>query len=119
MAHSKHFLQDRTALLLVSTNTFLALLAVVLILLKLGASQGTSNYIVSYRASLGIDAFKTGTVWDMASFILFALVVLIFGVALGYRTHAVKRELSLVILGLTMPLLVFAIVVSNALLVLR
>jgi len=119
MATQKHFLQDRTALLLVSGTAFLTLASVVLILLKLGSGQGTSNYIVSYRASLGIDRYTTGTVRDIISFIVAA--VLIFGISLvlSYRAYPVKRELSLVVLALTAPLLLFLIVVSNALLVLR
>jgi hypothetical protein len=119
MATNKHFLQDRTALLLVSGTAFLTLAAVVLILLKIGSGQGSSNYIVSYRASLGIDRYTTGTVTDMLSFVLAA--VLIFGLSLGlsFRAYKVKRELSLVVLALTIPLLLFLIVVSNALLVLR
>jgi hypothetical protein len=119
MATKKHFLQDRTALLLVSGNAFLTLTAVVLTLLKLNAARGTTNYIVSYRSSLGIDRYTTGTVWDIISFIFFALVVFGLSLALGYRVYAVKRELSLVVLGLTLPLLAFLIVVTNALLVLR
>lgn len=117
MASQKHFLQDRTALLLVSGMAFLTLAAVVLVLLKM--SGGASNYIVSYRASLGIDRYTTGTARDMASFI--AAAVLLFGISvvLAYRSYAVRRELSLVVLALTLPLLLFLIVVSNALLVLR
>ena len=86
MTTQKHFLQDRTALLLVSGSAFLTLAAIVLVLLKLGAGQGTSNYIVSYRASLGIDRYTTGTVTDIVSFMVAA--VLIFGVSLtlSYRT---------------------------------
>ena len=119
MATQKHFLQDRTTLLLVSVMSFLTLAAVVLVLLKLGSGQGTSNYIVSYRSSLGIDRYGTGTVRDIFSFIVAA--VLTFGVSLvlAYRSYQVRRELSLVILSLTIPLLLFLIVVSNALLVLR
>jgi hypothetical protein len=119
MATNKHFLQDRTALLLVSGTAFLTLAAIVLIVLKLVAGQGTSNFIVSYRASLGIDRYTTGTVKDIISFI--AAAVLIFGVnlTLSYRAYKVKRELSLVVMALTVPLLLFLIVVSNALLVLR
>jgi len=117
MATRKHFLQDRTALLLVSGTAFLTLLGVVLVLLKLG--QGSSNYIVSYRASLGIDRYTTGTVKDIIAFVLAALVIFALGVVLSYRAYPVKRELSLVILALNIPLLIFLIVVSNALLVLR
>jgi len=119
MATQKHFLQDRTTLLLVSIMSFLTLLAVVLVLLKLGGTQGTSNYIVSYRSSLGIDRYATGTARDIVSFMVAA--VLIFGVSLtlSYRSYQVRRELSLVVLSLSIPLLLLLIVVSNALLVLR
>jgi hypothetical protein len=119
MASQKHFLQDRTALLLVSGMAFLTLTAVVLILLKLGSGQGTSNYIVSYRASLGIDRYATGTSKDMLAFVVAAILVFTIGIILSFRTYQVRRELSLVILVLTVPLLLFLIVVSNALLVLR
>jgi hypothetical protein len=119
MATNKHFLQDRTALLLVSGTAFLTLAAVVLILLKIGAGQGTSNYIVSYRASLGIDRYTTGTIGDIVSFIVAALLIFGVSLTLSFRAYRVKRELSLVVLALTVPLLLFLIVVSNALLVLR
>ena len=119
MANPKHFLQDRTALLLVSGISFLTLTSIVLVLLKLGNGQGTGNYIVSYRASLGIDRYTTGTTRDIVSFIVFALVIFSFGLVLSYKAYRVKRELSLVVLALTLLLLAFLIVVSNALLVLR
>lgn len=119
MAAQKHFLQDRTALLLVSSTAFLTLVAVVLVLLKLNSGQGTSNYIISYRASLGIDKYATGTIKDILSFVVAALLIFGVGVVLGYRTYPVRRELSIAILALTVPLLLFLIVVSNALLVLR
>jgi hypothetical protein len=119
MATQKHFLQDRTALLLVSGTAFLTLASIVLILLKLSAGQGTSNFIVSYRASLGIDRYATGTITDIISFMVAAVLIFGVGVTLSYRAYRVKRELSLVVLALTVPLLLFLIVVSNALLVLR
>jgi|SRR4051812_4516612 hypothetical protein len=118
MATNKHFLQDRTALLLVSSTAFLMLLAVTLILLKLGSGRNTSNYIVSYRASLGIDRYTTGTVKDIVAFIVAAVLIFSISLAMSYKSYRVKRELSLVILALTVPLLLFLIVVSNALLVL-
>ena len=95
------------------------LAAAVLIMLKLGSGQGTTNYIVSYRASLGIDRYTTGTVSDIVSFIVAAVLVFSIGLTLSYQAYRVKRELSLTILALTLPLLLFLIVVSNALLVLR
>jgi hypothetical protein len=119
MASQKHFLQDRTALLLVSGTAFLTLASIVLILLKLGSGQGTSNYVVSYRASLGINRYVTGTVRDIIAFIVAAVLIFAISLVLSYRSYQVKRELSLVVLALTVPLLLFLIIVSNALLVLR
>lgn len=119
MASQKHFLQDRTALLLVSGTAFLTLIAIALILLKLGSGQGTSNYIVSYRSSLGIDRYATGTVRDIVAFIVAAVLMFTLSLVMSYRAYPVKRELSLAVLALTILLLLFLIVVSNALLVLR
>lgn len=119
MASQKHFLQDRTALLLVSGTAFLTLASVVLVLLKLGSGQGNSNYIIAYRASLGIDRYTTGTVRDILSFIAAALLIFAITLVLSFRAYPIKRELSLVVLALAVPLLLFLIIVSNALLVLR
>lgn len=119
MATAKKFIEDRSALLLVSINTFLALVACVLILLKINASKGTANYIISYRSSLGIDGYTQGTVWDIISFVAAALLLLCLGFLLSYRVYRIQRALSIGVLGLTTFLLALLIVVSNALLILR
>jgi hypothetical protein len=119
MATQKHFLQDRTALLLVSGSAFLTVAAIVLVLLKLGSGQNSTNYIVSYRASLGIDRYTQGTVTDIVGFMVAAALIFGISLTLSYRAYRVKRELSLVVMALTIPMLLFLIVVSNALLVLR
>lgn len=114
---SKHFLQDRTALLLVSGTAFLTLLAITLILLKLDSGRGNSNYVVWYRPSLGIGRYGLGTARDILSFVAAAVLIFATSLVLAYRSYAVRRELSLAVLSLTVPLLLFLIVVSNALLV--
>ncbi len=119
MSTPTHFIQDRTALLLLSLNAFLTLVASVLIGLKLHATKGTASYIISYRASLGIDGYMQGTIWDIASFIVAAILIFTLGVVLAQRVYVIKRELSLAVLALTVPLLALLIIVSNALLVLR
>jgi len=119
MATQKHFLHDKTALLLVSGLTFLTIIATVLILLKLGGSQQSGSYIVAYRASLGIDRYTTGTLTDMISFIVAAVLICGVSITIAYRTYAIRRELSITVLSLTAPLLLFLIFVSNALLVLQ
>lgn len=105
--------------MLVSVSAFLALATVVLVLLKLGGSGGATNYIISYRASLGIDRYATGTARDILSFVAAAALIFSTGVTMAYRSYTVKRELSLTVLALTLPLLVLLLAVSDLLLRLR
>ena len=119
MTRNKHYFRDRTALLLVSGSLFLTLANIVLTLLKMNATKGTVNYIVAYRANLGLDRYTQGTVWDILSFIIAAILIFGFSLVLSYRVYGIKRELSLTVLSLSLFLLVLLMVVSNALLVLR
>lgn len=114
----KKYLHDKLILLLVSLNVFLMLLCISLILLRLGAGQGV-GYIVQYRANLGFSAFKTGSVAGILDFIGFALVLCVMNIVLSVRTYHLRRELSIVVLGLGALVLLLATIVSNALLVLR
>lgn len=117
MLLSKKYLHDKLILLLASINIFLAFLCIMLVVLRLGAGQG--GYIVQYRANLGVSAFKTGSVSGLLDFVAFAVVTLIANLILSMRTYLLRRELSIVILSLGALLLTLAIIVSNALLVLR
>ena len=105
-------------LLLLSINTFLALLCSILILLKLDAGQ-SEGYIIQYRANLGLSAFKSGGVSTLISFILFATLVLLFHTLLSMRVYTIRRNFAIAVLGMGLLLLVVATIVSNALLVLR
>jgi hypothetical protein len=119
MTQHIHFIQDRTALLLVSANFFLLLALTVLVGLKMNAIKGTASYIISYRSSLGIAGYTQGTAADILSFIGAGVLFFGLGLALGVATYKIKRQLSLTILGVTIPLLLLLIIVSNALLALR
>lgn len=118
MATPKKYFQDHLVLLLLSTNAFLAFSTVILVLVRLSAGHG-SSYIVQYRASLGINAFKTGGISDIFGFILFAFLVLGIHTVLSMRTYPVNRHLSLVILSVGILLLLLTMIISNALLVLH
>jgi hypothetical protein len=113
----KKYLRDRAVLLLVSINAFLALLTIILILFRLGDSGG--SFISQYRSNLGVNVFKPGGIIDIFSFAVFAVVVFAVNFILSARTYRIHRQLSVVILSIGALLLVFAIIVSNALLVLR
>lgn len=116
---SKKYLHDKLILSLLSIILFLALVCIVLVLLRYGAGGATNGYIVQFRANLGISAFKTGSLASILSFPLFAIIVSAFSIILSIKAFALRRQLALTILGLTVLLLVLAIIVSNALLVLR
>jgi hypothetical protein len=118
MATPKIYFQDHLILLLLSINAFLAFSTIVLVLVRLSAGHG-SSYIVQYRSSLGINAFQTGGVIDILSFILFALIVLAVHTVLSLRTYSIHRHLSIVILSIGILLLTLTIIISNALLALH
>lgn len=118
MAKPKKYFQDHLILLLLSTNIFLAFSSIVLVLARLSAGHG-SSYIVQYRSSLGINAFKTGSVMDLLSFVAFALLVVVVHTMLSLRTYPLHRQLAIVILSIGILLLVLSIIISNALLALH
>lgn len=114
----KKYFHDRLVLLLLSVNTFLALLGSVLILLRLDSGRSQS-YIVQYRANLGLSAYKVGDATTFISFIIFAAVVLVFHTLLSMRVYHVRRQVAITVLGMGLLLLTLALIVSNALLILR
>jgi len=118
MPTTKKYFHDKVVLLLLSANFFLAFLASVLILLRLGDGQA-NNYIVQYRSNLGLSAYKTGSIGDILEFVLFVVLILLVSVVMSIKTYHIQRQLSMIILAMGILLLVIATIVSNALLVLR
>lgn len=118
MAVQKRFFHDKLVLLLLSVNSFLVALIALLVLLRIDGGK-TTGYIVQYRSNLGLGAFKTGNSAELIAFVAFALLIYILHTALSRRIYSLRRHLSVGILALCSFLLVMAIIVSNALLVLR
>lgn len=125
MAVNKHFLQDRMVLLFLSIETFLALLTNVMILLRLNAVGAKDTYLVQFRSQPNAIDFATGgvgvygTVWDIVSFIVAAVLFYVIGLMIAYRVYKLRRELALVVLAITGILLLFLLAVSNILLIIR
>lgn len=114
----KKYFHDKPVLALVSANLFLSILVTVSVLLRLSSNSG-EGFIVQYRENLGLNAFAAGSTLDMLAFIFFAITILVVTVVLSLRVYDLKRQLSLVVLGLGILLLVLTLIVSNALLVLQ
>lgn len=119
MTDKKSFFHDRTALLLASGNIFLTCILIVFVWLKLVAGGTDSSYFISYRPSLGIGARQVGSASDILSFLIFGVLVLGISMVLAQRSYAIKRELSVAILALTLPVLTFLLVVVYLLLALH
>ena len=115
----KKYLHDKFVLSFLSIILFLMLVCIILVLLRFGSSGATNGYIVQFRANLGISAFKTGSLTSILSFPLFAVLTSVIGIVLSAKVYAIRRQLALTVMALTTLLLVLAIIVSNALLVLR
>lgn len=117
MVGATKYFHDRLVLLLLSTNAFLTLLTVLSVLFRL--QGGSDSFIVQYRSNLGTSAFEPGSVDQILTFIAYALLIFTIHTALSWRTYAVRRELSVLVLALGTLLLVLCVIISDALLALR
>ncbi len=111
----KEYFHDRLILLVISLNVFILFITMLFLIFRIGGVH--SSYIVQYRQGLGADAFTAGTVWQLLSFGLFSVVVLVTNTILSIRMYTIHRQLSLVVLGMATIMLIFSLVVSNALLI--
>jgi len=118
MTTTAKYFRDRVVMLLFSTLIFLGLALTLFVLLRLSSNHG-NGYIVQYRSNLGLDAFKTGSIIGLLSFVGYAIMTPVIHILLSLRTYAIHRQLAIVILAIGILLMVLAIIVSNALLVLR
>jgi len=118
MAAEKKYFHDHLVLLLLSLNAFLAIAGSIFILLRLSTSHGT-GYIVQYRSSLGVNAFKTGNVTELLAFIAFAALAVAAHTMISLRVYKIHRQLAITVLSLGILLLLLGVIISNALLALR
>lgn len=115
MASTKKYFHDRLVLLLLSINVFFALIATAAILFRLSGVH-SSGFIAEYRANLGLSAFRPGGSLTFVGFIVFVLLVTFFHGFLSRKLYHLNRHFSLAVLGMGTVLVVFATLVSNALL---
>lgn len=114
----KKYFEDKLALGLSSASLLIVVLTIILLVVRLNLASG-SSFIVSYRANLGIEAFKSGGILGILNFIFFSVVVFGFQTALCWRTYLIKRRLAIGVLVVGLFLLLLCLVVSNALLALH
>jgi len=117
MANPRPYFHDRFILLLLTVNSFLAIVCVLSVVLRLDETGG--SYIAQYRSNLGIDHFKVGGAKDILSFALFAVLAYVFQLIISMRIYHIRKHAAWAVLMFTTILLIFTLIVSNSLLILR
>lgn len=118
MEKNRQYFHDRPVLLFLAINAFLVLAITSSILLRLGGESST-GYIKEYRSHLGLDAFSSGTVADILSFIIFGFIIFTLQILISRKLFHMRRSMSLIVIFMTTVTLLFTLIISNALLSLR
>ncbi len=111
---TKKYFQDRPILFLNLVVVLGALINVIAVSLRIDTSQSVAT--VRYQAALGLSGYPKGSVTELYSFIIFALLIAIVAIVLSARLYSQRRALSLLILTLTVIALLFNLIVSGAIL---
>lgn len=118
MTIPSRYFHNRSILLLLIINSALVLIGTLLVLFRLD-SNTTTNYIIEYRANLGIGEYEIGSALDIASFVFFLLLNFALCVFVSLRSFLVRKHLSVMILAVSALMSLLTIIVSLALLGLR
>lgn len=118
MARNREYFHDRVILLFLAINAFLVFAITASLLLRLGG-ESTAGYTKAYRSNLGLDAFPSGNVLDILSFIAFGLIAFALQYFISRKVYHMRRDMSLIIVIMTTLVLVFSLIIGNSLLNLR
>ena len=118
MTIPSRYFHNRSILLLLIINSVLVLTGSLLVLFRLD-SNTTVNYIIEYRANVGIGEFEYGSAIDIAGFVFFLLINFTLCFLISLRTFVVRRHVAIMVLAISALLSLLTIIVSNALMALR
>jgi hypothetical protein len=112
MKTPKNYFHDKIILLLLSVNMFIAVLGSLYVMLRVNFGE---PYILQYRGDYARNSFIRGDASDFWQFVIFAFltVFLHWGISLIMYKH--QRYFAYTFLFIGFVLLVFNLVVSNAL----
>jgi uncharacterized protein (DUF983 family) len=111
----KKFVHDRMVLTLLSVSLALVVLTVLDVGLRL--SQTTGDFIAQCRnCQESIPTFTRGSVVDIFSFIVAAILIFGASLVMSARTYRIHRQLAVIVIILNIILLLFNLRVVDALL---
>ena len=91
-----------------------AIINVIAVTLRVNTSQSIA--IIRYQVALGLAGFQRASVLQLYSFAVAAVLMAIVAVILSARLYKLRRNLSLLVLWLTIIALLFNLIVSGAIL---
>ncbi len=118
MTIPSRYFHNRSILLLLIINSILVLFGSLAVLFRLDSGT-TTNYIIEYRANLGIGEYEIGSALDIAGFVFFLIINFALCVFISLRSFAVRKNVAIMILAISCLLSLLTIIVSNALMALR
>lgn len=115
MATPRRYTHDRTVLLLLTINIFLTVFITLLVILAL---TGNTDKVmtIEHRPTLGLAANTVGGTVDMASLVVFPLLILSINTVLSIKVYPIRRHFGVVILGMATMLISLSGIVSYFLL---
>lgn len=114
MTNTRRFFHDRFILFILTINGFLTAVTLLTVLLRLDGTD--DRYIQAYRSNLGLDSTTVGGVSEIIAFVLFALGIFAIQIFMALEFHRFRKHAAWVVLILTTVLLLFNVIVANALL---
>lgn len=107
----RHFIHDRLSVLLLLGSAFLGLINMLLVVAQVrGSDLQVPIRYTQYTADLNRGDWTV--LYELA---LFAALVVVLNGALAIKVRALRRSYALGLLGLTLIIMVIALLVSNAL----
>jgi hypothetical protein len=114
---TKKYFQDRPILFLNLVVILGTLINIISTVLRIDTSQNI--VILRYQVALGLAGFERGSMLQLYSFALAALLMAVVAILISARLYKQRRSLSILILSLTIIALLFNLVVSDAILKLQ
>ena len=114
---TKKYFQDRPILFLNISLVALTLLTVIAAVIRV--DTGKSVAIIRYQVAKELAGYSRGDTIELYTFVLAAVAFTVIAIFLSAKLYHQKRMMSVLLLALTLVVLVFNFVVSNAIYNLR
>lgn len=110
----KSYIHDKVTVFFSLVVILLGIFNSLLVVLRVDTTQSVA--IIRNNTTLGLFGFEKAPSSALYQFLFIALLIMVGNIVISIRVHSMKRGASLLVLGLTMVVQVFLIVISTAIL---